>query len=119
MNIHPGLPPSVHSLWKFWSTWGEKDESEGLSKDNIMHRKQLRISILNDDQCSGTRNVYWKINNGSKKKKVTDPGEKFTLNDVQSSKVNKFNSTSRIMTMIVTQATKDEGAQIPTFLSHT
>ena len=83
-----------------------------------MHRKQLRISILNDDQCSGTRNVYRKIYNGSKKRKVTDPEEKYILNDVQSSKVNKFNSTSRIMTMIVTQATKDKGARIPTSIQN-
>ena len=114
MNIHSGLSPSVHSLWKLWSTWGEKDESEVLSKDNIMHRKQLRISILNDDQCSGTRNVYRKIFNGSKKSKVTDPKEKYILNGVQSSKVDKFNSISRIITTIVTHATKDKGARIST-----
>ena len=114
MNIHSGLTPSVRSHWKFWSIWGEKDESEVLLKDNIMHRKQLRLSILNDDQFSGTSDVYQKIYNRSKKRKVTDSEQRYILNNVQSSNVNKFNSTSRIMTMIVTQATKDEGARIPT-----
>ena len=109
MNQNPHLVASHQSLWKYWSTWGEMDEKEVFKKNKINERKRTRVSILENHE---PENVYKKVFPSSRRTKRSNNRCTNIITKERSKKAEIFNSTSRLITMLVTQATKDEAAQI-------
>ena len=102
MNQNLHLVASHRSLW---------NEKEVFKKNKINERKRMRVSILDNHE---PENVYKKVFYSSKRTKRSDNRCTKIITKEQSKKAEIFNSTSWLITMLVTQATKDEAAQIST-----